>query len=65
MGKAITENERKTPVNQFPGDDILIRGVNMKYKRNYSAIKTSTSFPFDKPLVRSCKKVGQVGSDAL
>jgi hypothetical protein len=35
------------------------------YKRHYSAIMTSTSFPFDEPLVRICKKVEQVGSVAL
>jgi hypothetical protein len=54
-------------MNQLPGDNNLIRGVKMKYKRNYSAIMTSASFPFDEPfkLVRSCKKVGQVGSVAL
>jgi hypothetical protein len=52
-------------MNQLPGDNNLIRDVKMKYKRNYSAIMTSTSFPFDEPLVRICKKVGQVGSVAL
>jgi hypothetical protein len=52
-------------MNQLPGDNNLIRDVKMKYKRNYPAIMTSTSFPFDEPLVRICKKVEQVGSFAL